>query len=393
MSEIPLSPRIARRMAHIEPFHVMELLATARRMEHEGRDIVHMEIGEPDFTTPEPIIRAAQDALSRGLTHYTPATGLLALREKVAAYYAQRYKASVEPDQIVITLGASGALLLALATVVNSDEQVMMSDPGYPCNRNFVRLLGAEPLSVPVQAESGFQLNAALMRRYWTHKTVAALVASPANPTGSVVTADELINMSQYIDSVAGYLLMDEIYQGLCYETAAASAVGISSRVFLINSFSKYFCMTGWRLGWLVVPPGFQRAVDILAQNIFLAPSTVAQYAALSAFDDDTTQILEQRRDMFRQRRDWLKPALEALGFVIAAEPAGAFYLYADCSGVAKDSYRFCHDLLQRAGVAVTPGIDFGQFRAEAHVRFAYTTSLERLQEGVSRIAAYLQRR
>jgi aspartate/methionine/tyrosine aminotransferase len=381
---------IARRMQVIQPFHVMALLARARQLEAAGRSIIHMEIGEPDFITPQPVIDAGHAALTAGHTHYTPATGLPALRRRIADFYRERYDIEVDPLRIVVTPGASAGLQLVLAALVNPGERVLLADPGYPCNRNFVYLFGGTPVSLPVDAASGYQPTVQQVRDNWNATTAALLVASPSNPTGSLLDLATLREYQAIARAQGGRLIVDEIYHGLVYDTAAATALSVSDEVVVINSFSKYFGMTGWRLGWLVAPPLLVPELDKLAQNLFLAAPTLSQHAALRAFDPDTIAILEERRATFQQRRDFLLPALRELGFGIPVTPAGAFYLYADCSRFTRDSYTFSQQLLEEAGVAITPGIDFGTNHPEQHVRFAYTTSLEKLQEGVRRLRAWL---
>lgn len=382
---------IAARMADIEPFHVMDILARARALEAAGRDIVHMEIGEPDFDTPATVREAAKQALDAGHTHYTPAVGLPALRQAISSFYQDEYGVAVAAERIIVTPGASGALLLALGVLVNPGEQVLMADPGYPCNRHFARLLEAEAVPVPVTAETDYQLTPALLEQHWTARTTAALLASPSNPTGTVVTAENLARMQATAMAQGGRLIVDEIYHGLIYDGVDETALALSDELFVINSFSKYFCMTGWRLGWLVAPSDYVREADKLAQNIFLAAPTVSQYAALAAFTPATREALSRQRQAFRQRRDFLLPALRELGFDIPVTPAGAFYLYANCSRFTDDSYSFARDLLEQVGVAVTPGRDFGANDPQHHLRFAYTTSLQRLQTGVERLAAFLK--
>jgi aspartate/methionine/tyrosine aminotransferase len=382
--------KTAGRMQFIQPFHVMALLGRARELEAAGRSIIHMEIGEPDFVTPQPVIDAGIRALAAGHTHYTPAVGLTALRERIAGFYADRYGVSVEPERIVVTPGASAALQLVMAALVNPGDRVLMADPGYPCNRNFVYLVNGEPVGIPVTAATGYQPSPAQVEAHWTQDTAALLVASPSNPTGTLLDANTLQAMHDFTSARGGALVVDEIYHGLVYGEAAPTALAVSEDVFVINSFSKYFGMTGWRLGWLVAPLDMVPEIDKLAQNLFLAAPTLAQHAALRAFDADNLEILESRREAFRQRRDYLLPALRELGFEIPVTPAGAFYLYADCSRFTADSYAFSQRLLEEAGVAITPGLDFGIFRPERHVRFAYTTSLENLQEGVRRLRDYL---
>ena len=379
--------RQATRMQLIQPFHVMALLARARELEAAGRSVIHMEIGEPDFVTPQPLIDAGIKALQDGHTHYTPATGLWALREKIAGFYRTRYGVSIEPERVVVTPGASSALQLVLAALVDSGDTVLLSDPGYPCNRNFVHLLNGEPVAIPVGAASGYQPLPQQVSDSWTAQARALLIASPSNPTGTLLDEQTLREYHAITDQKGGSLIVDEIYHGLTYDGPASTALAVSDDIFVINSFSKYFGMTGWRLGWLVAPREVVADIDKLAQNLFLAAPTPAQYAALRAFDEDVLAILDERRDEFRARRDYLLPALRDIGFDIPVNPSGAFYLYANCSRFTDDSFAFTSRLLEEAGVAITPGIDFGTNRPEHHVRFAYTTSLENLQEGVRRLA------
>ena len=384
---------VARRMGDIQPFHVMDLLARARTLEAEGRSIIHMEIGEPDFPTPGPIVEAGRQALADGLTHYTPATGLPALREALSRFYRDRENADVPASRIVVTPGASGALQLLMGVLVDPGDEVLVNDPGYPCNRHFVRLCEGRAVGVPVDAETGYQLTASLVDRYWSEHTRAVMLASPANPTGTLIAETELRAIIDLVRERGGAVIVDEIYRGLVYGEAGPSAAclaGPGDAVFVINSFSKFFGMTGWRLGWLVAPDAYLRELDKLAQNIFLAAPTPAQHAALAAFSPECMQILEQRRQAFAERRDYLLPALRGLGFDIPATPQGAFYLYADCSRFGMDSQALAGRVLEQAGVAVTPGLDFGSHQPGRHLRFAYTTSLERLREGVKRLGDFL---
>ncbi|GMQ87446.1 MAG: pyridoxal phosphate-dependent aminotransferase [Gammaproteobacteria bacterium] len=380
----------AQRLASITPFHVMKLLARARELEAQGRSVVHMEIGEPDFTTPQPVTDAGIRALQQGRTHYTPAAGLPGLREAIARHYQNQFGVTVDAGRILITPGASGALQLILAVLVDPGSQVLMADPGYPCNRNFVYLYDGEPVMIPVGPEQGYQLSTDMLEQYWTGRTRCVMLASPSNPTGTVVSGDTLQAMLDIIRQRKGSLIVDEIYQNLCYHGKPQTALALGEDIFVINSFSKYFGMTGWRLGWLVAPEAYVDDLDMLAQNLFLAASTPAQHAALAAFETPSREVLEQRRQEFQRRRDYLLPALRALGFGIPVEPQGAFYLYADCSRFTGDSFAFATDLLEKAGVAITPGIDFGHYKAGQHVRFAYTTSMEKLQQGVERLASFI---
>ncbi len=386
------SQPLARRVAEIAPFHVMALLARARELEAQGRSIVHMEIGEPDFPTPQPVCDAGRRAIETGKVFYTPALGLPELRAAIARYYHDRYQVEVPASRIIVTTGASGALLLAIGVLVDPGDEVLMADPGYPCNRNFVRMMGGVPVEIAVGAESAYQLLPEMVARHWTPGTRAVMVASPSNPTGTLMPEDTLRAIIAMARERGGAVIVDEIYHGLVYDGTYTTALKSSDDVFVINSFSKYFNMTGWRLGWMVAPQAYVRELDKLSQNVFLAAPTPAQYAALAAFTPETIAILEQRRAEFRARRDFLVPALRELGFRIPIVPQGAFYVYADCSGLTDDSFALARDLLETAGVAITPGADFGANAAARHVRFAYTNAIPVLAEGVKRIGAFLAR-
>jgi aspartate/methionine/tyrosine aminotransferase len=376
----------------VQPFYVMDLLARAKQLEAEGRSVLHMEVGEPDFPTPQPVIEAGIRALQAHLTHYTPALGLPELRQTIAAYYRQRFEIDIDPRRVIVTPGASGALQLALAVLLDSGDRVLLADPGYPCNRNMIRLLGAECIDVAVGPECNYQLQAAHIEHYWDDSTVAAMIASPSNPTGTMISASELQLLLNAVDAKGGCLIVDEIYQGLVYDSPDHTALALSDNAIVINSFSKFFSMTGWRLGWMVVPEKYVDAIDRVAQNLFLAPPTISQHAALVAFEPQTLNILRRRVEIFRQRRDFLLPALRAMGFVIPVEPAGAFYIYADCSTITSDAYAWCCNLLEAEGVAVAPGIDFGDNAAATHVRFAYTQPVEALESACERISKHINK-
>ena len=382
--------RFARRVAEIEPFHVVEVLQRAMALEAAGRDIVHLAAGEPDFATAAPIIAAGQASLGRGETSYSGAAGIPALREALSAHYAAEYGIDIAPSRIMITPGASGALLLISALLVNPGEGMLMTDPGYPCNRHFLRLVEGEGQLVAVGADTRYQLNEALVEQHWRENTIGVLVASPANPTGAVLSRDELQGLSRAVQARKGRLVVDEIYHGLSYGADTPSVLEIDPDAFVINSFSKYFGMTGWRLGWLVAPEEAVAEMEKLAQNLFISMSTMAQHAALAGFEPATREILDQRRELFRQRRDFLLPAVRELGFTVRSEPQGAFYIYADASRFTRDSQAFCLRLLEEQGVALTPGVDFGHHRANEHVRFSFTTSMERLQVAIDRLAGVL---
>ena len=380
---------LAARMAEIAPFHVMELMAKAKALEAAGHSIIHMEVGEPDFPTPEPIIAAATDFIRSGQVFYTHALGLPQLREAIAAFYARRHGLTVAPERIIVTAGASGALMLALGVLVSPGEKWLLPDPGYPCNRHFVRTLEGRPVPINVRPEHGYQPTADEVAAAWTSDTRGLLVASPANPTGTLLDQTRLAALWQSVAARNGVMLVDEIYHGLTYGCEAETALAVSENLFVINSFSKYFNMTGWRLGWLVAPRRYVREIEKLAQNLFISPSAPAQHAALAAFQPGTIALLEQRRAEFRARRDLLLPGLQRLGFRVATEPAGAFYVYADCSQLSDDSYTLAGRLIEEAGVAITPGMDFGANAPERHLRFAYTVSQDRLSEGLERLAHY----
>ena len=383
-------PRTAARMAGIAPFHVMDILARAQALEAAGRDIIHLEIGEPDFATPEPVVAAGIAALRAGHTHYTGALGLPALREAIAGFYAARWQAAVDPARIVVTPGASGALLLTLGLLAGPGDEVLMADPGYPCNRHFVRFCDARAVTVPVDAGSGFQLPLESLQRHATSATRAILIASPSNPTGTAISPDELARIRDWCRAQGVALIVDEIYLALTYDGSEHSAARWDD-VFVINSFSKYFSMTGWRLGWLAAPAWAMPALERLAQNLFLAAATPAQHAALAAFSPATLDEIENRKAELRARRDFLLSALRERGFDIPLTPQGAFYLYADCSRLTADSHAFANLLLEQTGIAATPGVDFGSHRAARHIRFAYTQPLPRLADAMTRLDRFLQ--
>ena len=383
---------LAERMAGIAPFHVMSLLGRAQALETTGRSIIHMEVGEPDFPTPEPIVAAGIEALREGRTRYTPAVGLPPLRATVAQHYQDTYGVDVPPERVLITPGGSGALLLTIGVLVDPGREVLMADPGYPCNRHFVRMLDGRAVPIPVDAETSYQLTPELVERHWGERTSAVILASPSNPTGTLLPVDALRGIIDIAAERGGRVIMDEIYQGLVYDRPSTTALALSPEVFVVNSFSKYYGMTGWRLGWLVAPEPYLDDIERLAQNIFLAPATPAQHAALAAFTPETQVILQERRRLLRQRRDFLLPALRELGFAIPVRPEGAFYLYADCSAFSTDSRAFAARVLEEAGVAITPGVDFGEHRADSHLRFAYTAEVSRLAEAVERLRHFLER-
>ncbi len=383
---------IARRMQGFSPFYVMELLQRAKQLEAEGRSIIHMEIGEPDFETPKPIIEKALKYIQAADVKYTGAAGLIELREKIADFYQQQYNVKLSPQRVFITPGASGAFLLALGVSLNPGEEILMTDPCYPCNDNFVRLLGGQSKFIDVDASTDFHLSGPLITQNWQENTRGVLIASPSNPTGTVISAVALEAVIQQVNKQGGCFYSDEIYHGLVYGKKAYSALQFSDEVFVINSFSKYFSMTGWRVGWLVVPEQFCDAVERLAQNIFISTPTHSQYAALAAFNAENLVELEQRKSEFEKRRDFLYTHLLRLGFDIEVKPEGAFYIYANCSRFTDDSFKFAKELLEQQGVAVTPGKDFGKNNENHYIRFAYTAPIAKMSVAIERLENFLCR-
>lgn len=393
MNDVSPQLRTAARMAHIEPFEVMEIQSLAREIEARGRDVIHMEIGEPDFRTPQPVIDAAKKALDDIRMYYTSALGLAPLREAISGFYRTRYGVDVPASRIVVTAGSSAALLLAFGVLLDEGDEVLLADPSYPCNRHFIRTLGAVPRAIAVGPESDYQLNERIAHEHWGEHTRMVMVATPANPTGTLVPHAQVELLAQLAREKQGTLLVDEIYHGLTYGIDARTAAECGDDVLVVNSFSKYFQMTGWRLGWLVAPPALIRKIETLAQNLFISPSAVAQHAALACFTPETLAIAEERRAEFDARRKFLVPALEALGFRVPVVPRGAFYIYADCSALTDDSFGFARGILNQAHVALTPGRDFGRNHPERYIRIAYTQPIARLKEAMDRIGNYIESR
>lgn len=384
---------IARRAADIQPFEVMEVLTRAQALEAAGRHVIHMEIGEPDFTAPTAVVEAGVTALHAGLSAYTPALGLPELRAAIARYYASRFSQCIDPGCIAVTAGASGALLLTLALYVDPGREVLIPDPGYPGYRQFVRAFEGVVRPLAVTAASSFQPTLDMVRTSWGPRTAGLLLGSPSNPTGTVIDPTELRRIAEFVAARGGVLVVDEIYQGLTYGQEPFTALGLPGEVVIVNSFSKYFCMTGWRLGWIVLPPARMRALEALAQHLFICPPTIAQHAALAAFQPETLSVLEDRRREFARRRDFLVPALERAGLAVPAQPAGAFYVYANCSNFGEEAGPFALALLGEQAVAATPGTDFGTNEAHYFIRFAYTRALDELSEAAERIRRFCARR
>lgn len=384
-------PRVAKRMQQIAPFRVMEILARAQSMQRNGVDVVHMEVGEPDFPAPRQAVAAAQQALDRGQTHYTPAAGLPQLREALAAYYRRRFNLHIDPGRILVTPGASGSLQLALGVLVEPGDQVLIQDPGYPCNRHMIGMFGGQ--AVAIGGSAAGDSGTGLPRSLAPHLAEAAgvMLATPANPTGEVIAPAVLADVYRSINPQRQFLLVDEIYQGLQYGSQLNTALALGeSGLFVINSFSKYFGMTGFRVGWMVAPEAYVEPLERLAQNLFLAPPTLAQHAALAVLDASVEADLEVRRAIFERRRNLLFDGLGSLGFELPPQaPGGAFYVYAGVGELAASGDRLAAELLQHAGVAITPGSDFGGQGTERHVRFAYTTDESRIEAGLERMRRF----
>ena len=392
--------RISHRAQRIEPFYVLEVAKAAatlaKEFGHTAKPMIFLNIGEPDFTAPPLVQAAATKAIANGNTQYTQATGLPELREKISAWYASRFNVNIAPSRIVLTAGASAALQLACLALIEAGDEMLMPDPSYPCNRHFVSAAEGKAVLIPTTADERFQLTRAKVEAAWGERTRGVLLASPSNPTGTSITPDELQRIAEYVASRGGITMVDEIYLGLSYEeqfghTALGMPGELGQNIISINSFSKYFNMTGWRLGWLVVPEALVPVIERIAQNLFICPSTIAQYAALACFEPDSLAEYERRRGEFKARRDYFIPELNRLGLTVPVMPDGAFYAYADCSKLAAKwglagSWEFAFELMRRAHLAVTPGRDFGTSAPEQYVRFSTASSMAHLQEAIAQL-------
>lgn len=386
------APGLSERGLAMEPFRVMQVLARSQALEAVGRDVIHLEVGEPDFPTPEPVVAAATRAMAAGVVRYTPAHGTGALRAAIAGDYLRLYGLRIDPERVVVTSGASAAILLALAAGTDAGDAVLLPDPGYACNRQFVTALGGQPVPVPVPPQSGFQPTASRIAAAWRPGTRAVMLASPANPTGTLLPEAELTAIAEVVRGRGGVLIMDEIYGRLIFDRPPGTALSTVPDAVIVNSFSKYYVMTGWRLGWMVVPEDWIEPVRRLAQNLFVAPPTVAQTAALAAFEPATETLLQARVRELQARRDFLLAALPGLGLELHARPEGAFYIYADSRAHGSDSEALCARILDEVGVALTPGTDFSPGSGRDHIRIAYTQPRERLEEAVARLRPVLGR-
>jgi len=391
-------PALSRRNDAIAPFQTMELVKSAQALEASGRSIIHMSIGEPDFTATPSVIEALNRALAQGKSQYTPALGIAPLREAIASHYLRTEALEVDPACVIITAGASAALTLACLALVNPGDEVLLTDPSYPCNRHFVAAANGIAKTIPVGAETRFQLNAELIRNHWSPATRGVLLASPANPTGTSMAWADVVDSMAEVRSRDGFVIMDEIYQGLCYGDKLAgiapnprSALHARKDVVICNSFSKTFHMTGWRLGWLVVPPAWVASFEKLQQNLFICPSALAQYAALGCFTEDSLAIIRERKREFERRRDCIIAGLRHLGFEIPLTPDGAFYVWTNIKRFGMGSSVFTQRMLEEAGVSIVPGADFGLSQSNDWVRFSYASPVTVIEEAISRIENWLR--
>jgi aspartate/methionine/tyrosine aminotransferase len=392
--------RISSRAQKIEPFYVMEVAkaasSLAQTVAHTAAPMIFLNIGEPDFTAPPLVQEAAQKAVRDGATQYTQATGMLALRERISDWYWQRFQVRVPASRIVVTAGASAALQLASLALIESGDEILMPDPSYPCNRHFVSAADGKAVLIPTTAAERFQLSADKVQSAWTKQTRGVLLASPSNPTGTSIHPDELRRIHNVVAEKGGITLVDEIYLGLSYdEQFGHSALALDEDIISINSFSKYFNMTGWRLGWMVVPERIVPVVERLAQNLFICPSTIAQHAALACFEEESIAEYERRRAEFKVRRDYFIPALNSLGLMVPVMPDGAFYAWADCRAACaklglKDSWDLSFEIMNKAHVAVTPGRDFGTAETQNFIRFSTANAMPQLQDAIARLKALL---
>lgn len=384
--------RHAERLDHIEPFHVMRIITRAMELQSSGVDVVNLAVGEPDFPTPKLVVEAGLRALREDRMKYLPALGSDELRDAISKWYRDRYNIEVPANRVAITTGSSAALLLTMGVLVSPGDEILMADPGYPANRHFVSAMNGRAILIPVGPETNYQLTAGEVAKYWTDRTVGVMVASPSNPTGTSIKQDALRDIHRVVQAKQGTLIVDEIYHGITFGLDACSSLEFADDIFVINSFSKYFAMTGWRLGWAVIPEGFIDSFEKLAQNLYISSPDLAQRAALASFHPDSIRECEAHRANYQEHRDFLLAELRDVGFKVPVEPTGAIYVYADCSKFSNDSFKLCEDLIENAGVAVAPGLDFGVYRANEHIRFSYPKPIPVLAEGVRRIRAHLGR-
>ena len=377
---------ISKKAQEIPPFIVMDVLEKAQELERKGEHIIHLEVGEPDFDTPECINEAGYRAICDGKTHYTHSMGLIELREAIAEDYWNKYRVKISPEQVLVASGTSPAMVLLFSALLDAGDEVILSNPYYPCYPNIIRFVDGVPVFVEVLEEEGFQYLPEMIGEKLSPKVKGIMINSPSNPTGNIMSRERMERIAQF----SPYIISDEIYHGLVYKGEAHSILEFTERAFVINGFSKLYAMTGWRLGYLIAPKEFIRPMQKIQQNLFISASSFSQWAALAALqsaDEDVRKMVET----YDQRRRYLIPRLKELGFGITVEPTGAFYILANAKRFSKDSYRLAFDILQEAKVGVAPGIDFGS-NAEGYLRFCYANSMENIEEGMSRLERYLKR-
>lgn len=376
---------IAKRAEEMRPFLVMDVLERAHQMERAGENVIHLEVGEPDFDTPACVKEAAHRALDEGLTHYTHSLGLVELREAIARHYETTYRVAVSPDQIVVTAGTSPAMFLLFSALLEAGEEVILSNPHYACYPSFIRFLGGVPVTVPVTEESGFQYAPEAIQENLTPRTRAILINSPSNPTGTLLSPDRMRRIAEF----SPYIVSDEIYHGLVYAGRAHSILEFTDHAFVLNGFSKLYAMTGLRLGYLIAPAEFIRPIQKIQQNFFISANSVVQRAGIAALEETADDVARMLK-LYDERRRFIVRRLRELGFGIAVEPTGAFYVFANAKHLSLDSYQLAFDILEKARVGVTPGIDFGS-HGEGYLRFSYANSLENIAEGMDRLEHYLE--
>jgi aspartate/methionine/tyrosine aminotransferase len=379
---------VSKRASELPSFIAMDVLEAAHALERQGRNIIHLEVGEPDFDTPEAVRRAATEAMNAGDTHYTHSLGTYELRSAISAHYRQKYGADVDPDRVIVTSGSSPGLFLAFAALLDPGQEVLLTNPHYACYPQFITMSGGVPVYVPVREEEAFQFVPEEMERYLTPRTKAILINSPANPTGTLISGERMAQVANAAERSGAYVVSDEIYHGLVYEGTEHSILEYTDRAFAVNGFSKLYAMTGWRLGYMIVPPEFVRPIQKLAQNLLICANSFVQHAGVAALSSTRDEVAEMKR-VYAARRTYMIERLEKMGFAFKVKPTGAFYVFANSRHLSDDCYKLAFDILEQAGVGCTPGIDFGS-GGEGYIRFTYANSLENIKEGMDRLEGFV---